>query len=592
MSDSEFDSSINHGNPVPSASVPSASFPSAPISSATVPSTGADINHSETLNRNTKYRTDRLYRLHPTSLLFDVLAQLRAIIFPAILALLGVARGDTFWLYLSMIFIGPTLLISLFRYFTLSYQIDGGQLVVKHGLIFRNVRTVPVDRIQNIDFVQNLLHRMLGVAEVRVETAAGSEPEATLRVLSLEQVERLRAEVFHLREAPANQHTEDASLVNALDGLLTNDPALAEFTSVGTSTTGMTNAGRFPVSTPAQVGHEVLKIPTRWLVLAGLASDRGMLLIGVIWATAWEMDLFKRADLFNKIEDFFPKNLDKWLIAGGLLLGFLVLFISLRVLSAIWYVLRFSGYRLERRNNDLRVSCGLTTKVHATVPRARIQFISIHRGLMMRWFGLCSVRIETASSGTAHDDASKSVSSRWFIPVVSEELLPGVLEEIRPGVQWNESDLQFHPMAKNAVKRSMRLVTLVSLVIAAIGAYLWVPWGAASGLVALAILSLFSIRQIRSMGYARTAQGVIYRSGVLTRKTSITFFEKIQAVEVIQSPFDRRWRMSSLKVDTAAAGAADHRIDVSLLDEDFARCEHSAIVRLAAQHLLGDRSVA
>jgi len=40
--------------------------------------------------------------------------------------------------------------------------------------------------------VQNVLHRLLRVAEVRIETASGQGAEATMRVLGLGEVEALR----------------------------------------------------------------------------------------------------------------------------------------------------------------------------------------------------------------------------------------------------------------------------------------------------------------------------------------------------------------------------------------------------------------
>jgi putative membrane protein len=64
---------------------------------------------------------------------------------------------------------------------------------------------------------------------------------------------------------------------------------------------------------------------------------------------------------------------------------------------------------------------------------------------------------------------------------------------------------------------------------------------------------------------------VAFRSGVITRQTSATFFDKIQSVALSQSPFDRRWHMATLAVDTAGAGPAGHRIRVPYLEEDTAR---------------------
>ena len=115
-------------------------------------------------------KTSTQHHLHWSSLIFDVIAQGRQILIPTVLALLGAARGNLFWIWIALLFYIPGIVISVFRYLTLTYSILDGKLVVSQGLLFRKVRTVPVDRIQNLDFVPNVLHRLFGVAELKVET--------------------------------------------------------------------------------------------------------------------------------------------------------------------------------------------------------------------------------------------------------------------------------------------------------------------------------------------------------------------------------------------------------------------------------------
>ena len=86
------------------------------------------------------------------------------------------------------------------------------------------------------------------------------------------------------------------------------------------------------------------------------------------------------------------------------------------------------------------------------------------------------------------------------------------------------------------------------------------------------------------MRYARTDDGVVFRSGILTRKTSMTFYEKIQTLGVDQNLFDRRWKMARLSVDTAAAGPAEHRIDIPLLDQSFAWEELEELRNRSSRH--------
>ena len=513
----------------------------AQYSSVTVDSVSSELGH----------------RLHPTSLMFDVLSHGKTFVIPVALAVFGAASGDLFWSVIAGIMFVPALMVSIFRYFTLRYSIQDGQLVVTKGLFFRSIRTVPVERIQNVDLVQNVLHRMCNVAEVRVETASGTEPEASLRVLSMAQVAKLRTAVFEKRAAKRPPDEESTIQIDS--------PAEGQVDF-------------------AQSGETLLQIPVDWLVRAGLASNRGILMIGILVGLSYQFDLEDRIDL-ERARQLVPQSLNTVATVVGSRMAVIVVLLMLRLLGIVWYLLRFHGYRLTRYGEDLRISCGLLTKVSATLPRRRVQFISVHRTLLMRWMGLSAIRIETAGgAGKENEDASGTVSRRWFVPVVPNERVAELLAKLRPGLIWDMADLDWKPLARRAGRRLIRMALIQSFVIVAIGLAITRPWGWAAGVVVLPLLIWWAIKRSRSMRYARTEDGVVYRSGVLNRKTSMTFFEKIQTLRVDQSPFDRRWKMAELSVDTAAAGPADHRIKIPLLDEVFAREEYQQLVERAASH--------
>jgi putative membrane protein len=496
-------------------------------------------------------------RLHPTSLLFDLLSHVRSLVIPAILGLFGAANGDLLWVAIAGVIFLPTLAVSTIRYLSLRFCIKDRELVVSEGIFFQRNRTVPVKRIQNIDLVQNVLHRLFRVAEVRIETASGTEPEATLRVLNVRDVEKLRTAIFQRRESAAGETCEKA------DG----ETLLAA-----------------PNATVKASEEVMLQIPASLLVKAGLASNRGMILIGVLFGLYFQFDLEERFD-FNRLGALLPQgltNVQEVLMATGSVI-FVLAF--LRLLGVIWYILRFHGYRLSRIENDLRITCGLFTKLSATVPRKRIQFISIHRNLLMRWMGLATIRIETAGgAGKDNQDATKSVSSRWFVPVLREDRIPEILVQLRPGLVWSEQEFDWHPLSPRTSTRLARISVVISILIGAVGLGLTRPWGWALGVAALPCLIFLAIKKSRAMRYARTDDMVIYRSGVLSRKTSITFFEKMQTLKVQQSYFDRRWDMATLSVDTAAAGPAEHKIRIPYLSSDFAHDEYNELIKKAASH--------
>ena len=171
----------------------------------------APINPYASQNTPSIPETEDRY-LHPLSVIFSLVDLIKQNIIPAFLGIFGAAKGDLIYVGLALLFFVPTFIFALIRYFTIRYRISDGELVVQEGLIFRRVRTVPVERIQNIDMVQGILHRMLNLAEVRVETASGTKPEAILKVLSLDEMERLREGV------QLQKRTSQAASVDAAPG--------------------------------------------------------------------------------------------------------------------------------------------------------------------------------------------------------------------------------------------------------------------------------------------------------------------------------------------------------------------------------------
>ena len=495
-------------------------------------------------------------RLHPTSLFFDIISHIRSLIVPALIALWSAASGSKTGLIIAGVVFVPTLLRSIIRYLSLKYRIRDRELVVTEGIFFRRIRTVPVDRIQNIDLVQNVLHRLFGVAEVRVETASGTEAEATLRVLSVGDVEQLRASIFRSRQAKPRAGDDADEPVD--------QPGITE-----------------PVT------ERLLSIPARQLVRAGLASNRGMLLLGFLIGVFFQFDeQIERYIDVDTIAKTVSESTDRTQIVLITISAVVAILILFRLLGIAWYLHRFHGYQLTRTGDDLRITCGLFTRVSATVPRPRIQFISIHRNLLMRWMRLAAIRIETAGgSGKESEDAAKTVSSRWFIPVLPEARVAEVMEQLRPGLNWREGEFDWKSISPQAPRRLSRLAVLGSILIGIVGFAATRPWGWTIGVAALPVMIFLAIKKSRSKRYARTNDCVVYRSGIFTKKTSVTFFEKIQTVRLDETPFDRRWKMASLCIDTAAAGPADHRIHINYLTDDFARREFDEIVRQSSEQL-------
>lgn len=478
-------------------------------------------------------------RLHPLSLFFRFASHVRNLLIPGLIVLF-LARERGGWEVWLMVMFIPSILFELFTYFTLRYRFAQGEIVINRGLLFRSERHIPFARIQNIDLTQNLFHRLFRLAEVRLDTGGGNEPEAVLKVITLGAVDEIRQRVFAGRDQRA--------------GAIRNEAGVGSVPiSPGDETT-----------LAAADGTVVLhRLPPVELLKLGVVANRGIALVAVAVGAAWEYDLFERIRFRQHVENYL-RTLD-W--AGGLLIGAGVVVsaaLALTLLSVVWSLLRFWGYTLERRGDDLRVQCGLFTRRAATVPRRRVQFVSVQEGLLHRLFRRVSIRIETAGGGKDEDD---TVSGRWFVPLVPRDDAPRVLREIHPAFDVLQP-AEWRPVHPRGRRRLLFSHIVGWLIVATFFSLVFRPWGLASVPLLTGFAVWVALREYRFMRYALSDGSVLFRSGAVRRKWSATIIEKIQAVTLRESPFDRRHGHVSLAVDTAGAGPADHRIQVPYLDAE------------------------
>lgn len=504
-------------------------------------------------------------RLHPATLLFDLAGHIKRFAIPALLVIVGAARstgGDggivrgvpAGWEVWLLVMFVPAMIFSVARYLSFRLHYDERELVIRTGLVFRNVRHIPYARIQNVDAVQNVFHRFFGVVEVRVETGGGKEEEARLSVLPRAAFEEMRQRVFSARSAALTQ----------------DQPADME--------------------APQPAGDTLVHLPLRELLLCGFLENKGMVLVGagagVLWQTGiGDLIMDRMFGGGEAVGRGFFRSVLRGIFDGGqlpvaniglALVAFGFFLIAIRAVSMIWAFVRLYDFRLTRIGEDLRTQYGLFTRVTTTVPIRRVQTLIVSAGPLHRWLDRATVRVETA--GGSGQGPSTGGGREWLAPLIRVEALPGLIQQVVPGADL--SALEWHPVHPRAFRRALKpnLVVAGGLTIAASFA---IGWGAI-GLLLLALpWAVIGARQyVAHLGWAETDEVVVMRSGWLWRQVTLARINKIQAVTLRQTPFDRRAAMARVRVDTAGAREMSHRIDVPYLDVAIARDLHQ---RLSAQ---------
>ena len=281
-------------------------------------------------------------RLPPISILFLLIGTLRQLIIPALAS--AVAAPGLFAMWMTVLLV-PAVFSALVRLWTFSFELSDDELIIRQGLITRSERNIPLARIQNLDLVENPLHRALKVAEVRLETASGGKPEAVIKVLTYEQIARLRQHIDGSSHFAGAESQEQAS-----------PPALVE-QSLGD------------------------------LTALGLLSNRGMLVVAAAAGVLQQTGFWEDEERFEWLGERLPAlassfNPASFSLLHLLLFGLLAIaafLVATRLLSVAWVIMALYGFRLERRGDDFSSSYGLLTRVTATLPRRRLQLISTHR---------------------------------------------------------------------------------------------------------------------------------------------------------------------------------------------------------------------
>ena len=491
-------------------------------------------------------------QLHPLSPLFVAAKTARAFVIPAILVLFASggspwamwgATGARIWATIALAFVA---LISLLPYLIFRYTLAEEEMVIRDGIFTRTERHIPYARIQNIDLVQNPVHRAFNVALVRVETASGGKPEAVIRVLSLEAIERMRARVF------AGRAGADTTRVEAP-------------TDEG--------AGSAARRAPRRL---LLPLPTSELVKLGIASNKGMVVVGavmgVFWQRQWEFDWIDQAqgDVASGRE---------WLstLAGSPLVGTIaavaaivvVGVVLLRLFSIVWYIFHLHGFTLTRVGDELRAEYGLLNRVSRTVPTPRIQVLQVMESPLHRVFGRQSVKLQTVGGGMEGEmdlqgQGGGKSESQWLAPMIESERVPDLFSAVHDGVDLRR--VVWQPIAQRAWQRVFKVRVALGVMVTVLLALVVGPWALAL-IVPLTLGAYVHARlYVSHVAYSLAPWGLVFKSGWFNRTLKLVRYGKIQTVSQAESPFDRRNGMATVQIDTAGAGMQGHTIEIRYLD--------------------------
>ena len=479
-------------------------------------------------------------RLHAWSWLFSASNQLKELILP-LLAFVFFKRGDPDWLVLGGLGALAAAAWGVLRARRYRYQISNGELLVRAGVMDRTVRHIALARIQNVSQRRGPLHRLLGVTELRLESASGSKPEALMRVLSL----------------PAAAELEDL--------LRTAQPQA-----------GASSPSADESVVPTRLLH---RLNLGELIRHGLVSNRGTLVLaagfGVLMQNSESLPGGRRflGAALAPARRWLQQELTLQhgaLVLVTILAVLLAVMLALRVFSIAYAVFRYHGFRLELQGERLHAQYGLLTTVRAGARLPRLQRLVLEQTALHRLLRRCRLAVEVSGGASTHAaDAEARLSE--LAPIATPGQARDLLQVCVPGLDL--STLPWQALHPGTVARRLRGAARGILLVTALGLaadmllHWLLPWPVivVGALLALGAAWAHARAWARFAGYAVHADWLVYRCGVWSRRWVIVMPHRLQSVSVLESPFDRRAGMQRLRADAQGGTRSGRALDIGYL---------------------------
>ena len=435
-----------------------------------------------------------------------------------------IAKG--YWWTLAALAIGVPLVSFISLYFTwrrFEYRVGANEIRIDSGILNRTHRSIPFDRIQDVDISQGPIARLLGLARVEFETggsAGDKNDDSALAAIALDRAAALRDQVRARR-------------ATALDP----GPDLA-------------------ASEQAEAAP-IFAMDARRVLIAGVFNFSLAVLAGLFGATQTlgdvaGFDFFARRfwrealDAGSPIADLILAHRIAAVVAGSLLL------VAIGLAAGVGRtVLREYRFRLDRTATGLRRRRGLLTLTDVTLPITRVQAAIVATGPLRERFGWHILKLQSL----AKDKGNKG--DHVVAPLASQAEVSTILAQlgwrgVDPGVEWHRVSAAY----------AWQFTLLVALLLVPAAIQVWfmpLIGGAAVAIVAALIATRWLGWQ--RYRYALDGDRLLVRSGWWGRRLLILPLANIQSVDLTEDILSRSFGVASLAIGVASGrGFSNHAI--------------------------------
>jgi len=426
--------------------------------------------------------------------------------------LIGVVFGTgKTWLVLLVLglFILLVAIFGIIYFYKYTFHIADNELVINKGVFKRSKINIPFERIQSINFKQTILHQLLSVVELEIDTAGSAKTEFDLQAITTEKADALRQVILASKPEHDNTHSDAPPIV------------------------------------PEQI--KLFQLSFWELVKVGLTQNHfksGLIPFALYF---WLRDLLHSGGI--ELDDFASEYADPERIynLGLLIIGILLFLYAFAaiIISLIMSIIRYFDLSLYRQEDGFRVTYGLFTKRQITIKDTKIQIFKWSDNLLRKIPGIFNMQIKQAASASV-----KQKTSSIHLAGVPKEHITQFLDAYFQDKVYKTSE--YIPISSWWLIRRIAIITFfVGLTIVAI---LNFPYHPAFFVISFVLFFLYVLSYLffRKKRLGLNDEVIHIKSGHFGDRHEIIQTHKLQGIQLNQSPFQRRKGLASLVFFTAA----------------------------------------
>lgn len=424
--------------------------------------------------------------------------------------------------YLIYVFIGIAIILSIYSIFDFlryKFHVKDNDFIVEKGVFSKKKIVIPFDRIQSINFKQNIIQQVFNVVGLEIDTAGTAKKEFDFDALEIRSSKALRDYIF-----------DNKKEIKIDDNLYGRN-----------------------LEIKAILAKKILNLNLSDLVKIGLTQNHFRSLFFALFSMFWIKEQIDKVGInIDQYADVSEENILKlglYVMVGLLILSFILIII----ISIIRNILKYYNLILKRIPNGFKLEYGLFNRNEISVMDNKMQVLKWNDNLLRKILGLFNLQIKLASSVAVKQ--RKSI----IIPGVRSKDINEIKDYFFPDKSakidsFNKIDIYYlwrrigFVISFFAVLPFLTFVTLNYF-----NNTIDIPIELYFLFSALTIyFSLTSYLKYNKMLYGFNNEVLEINSGIFGDKSTIFALYKLQGISITQSPIQVRKDLADLTIYSSA----------------------------------------